>query len=302
MKLLLEYVERTALGIEIWKYPAHNERAREATVEAAQRRGSPGRSIMMVPVPEGEQADLYDVQIVEPGLQGADVLQNVLHSFFGHKMKRYILGQTLSSEADATGLGSGVADAHLATLADIVTWDARSLAETITTDILRPIQLWNFPGSEGVYLKFKFDTESPQAQQKLEAYRAAWEMGAKIKAEDIYQIIGASRPSEDDPDVLFQENQNPMMGGPMGGGLAPGGTFGQNEGLADAEPKDEPEDMRQPETMQMSAEAMMAFIEKHAPKELTKADIARYDTQLGLWDKKEDDDKQSVKRQLANGS
>ncbi len=244
-KLLMEYIERTALGTEIWRYPAHNERAKEATEEAAQRRGSPGRSILMVPVPEGEQADLYNVDIVEPGLQGADVLQNVLHSFFGHKMKRYILGQTLSSEAESTGLGSGVANAHLATLADIVTWDARSLAETITTDILRPLQLWNFPNSHGVYLKFKFDTESPQAQQKLEAYRAAWEMGTKIKSEDIYQIIGASRPSDGDDDVL-DISGGQSMGDPMGG-LPP---------APDAEPMTAVSEFGQPDTMQMSADSV----------------------------------------------
>ena len=246
-KLLMEYIERTALGIEIWRYPAHNERAKNATEEAAQRRGSPGRSILMVPVPEGEQADLYNVDIVEPGLQGADVLQNVLHSFFGHKMKRYILGQTLSSEAEATGMGSGVADAHLATLSDIVTWDARSLAETITTDILRPLQLWNFPESQGIMLKFKFDTESPEAQSRLEAYRAAWEMGAKIKSEDIYQIIGASRPSDDDEDVL-DVNGGGGGGMPMMPGMMPGMMGGESPEGEEAEPELQ-EDARQAEIM-----------------------------------------------------
>jgi hypothetical protein len=206
LKLLMEYLERSALGIEIWRYPAHNKQAKNAAAEAAQRRGAPGRSILMVPVPEGESAALYDVEIVEPGLQGADVLSGILDQFYGHKMKRYMLGQTLTTEADATGLGSGVADAHQATYADIVRFDSLGLAETITADIVRQIQLLNFPGSDGIFLKFSFDTESPQMQFKLDAYRQAWEMGAEIKTDDIFRTLGAARPHEDD-DVL----QNPAF-------------------------------------------------------------------------------------------
>lgn len=206
LKLLLEYIERSALGIEIWRYPAHNKEAQTKTKEAAQRRGAPGRSILMVPIPEGENADLYDVQIVEPGLQGADVLQNVLDRFFGHKIKRYILGQTLTTEADATGIGSGVAAAHQATYADIVRFDSLGLAETITQDVIRTIQLHNFPGSEGIWLKFNFDTESPEMQFKLDAYRQAWEMGAEIKTDDVFKVLGAARPHEDDDKL-----QNPIF-------------------------------------------------------------------------------------------
>ncbi len=88
------------------------------------------------------------------------------------KMKRYILGQTLTSEAEATGLGSGVADAHLATFADIVAYDARNLEETLTEDFVLPIQRWNFPKSDRFYMRFVIDTESPDAEGKLKAIKA----------------------------------------------------------------------------------------------------------------------------------
>jgi len=206
LKLLLEYLERSALGIEIWRYPAHNPQAKQQATDAAQRRGAPGRSILMVPVPEGEAADLYDVQIVEPGLHGADVLQNVLDKYFGHKIKRYILGQTLTTEAGATGMGSGVAQAHQATYADIVRFDSLGLAETITHDIVRVLQLINFPGSHGIWLRFQFDTESPLMEYKLSAYRQAWEMGASIRTDDIFNLLGAAKPHENDETLI-----NPML-------------------------------------------------------------------------------------------
>jgi len=219
LRLLLEYTERSALGIEIWKYPAHNPQAKQATIKAATERGAPGRSTLLVPVMEGEYADMYQVQIVEPGLGGLNELKEVLQTFFGHKIKRYILGQTLTSEAEATGLGSGVADAHMATFHDIVKFDAINLEETITDDLLRPLQMANFPGSQDVYLKFTIDTETDDSQNKMGGYQQAWNMGVKLKAEDIYDIIGASKPTEKDEflqnPAFAQQPSAPMVAGPF---------------------------------------------------------------------------------------
>lgn len=227
LKLMLEYLERSALGIEIWRYPAHNPQAEERTRQAAMDRGSPGRSVLLVPVPEGEQADLYDTQIIEPGLGGLSELKSVLHEFFGHKIKRYVMGQILTSEAEATGLGSGVADAHVATLADIIKFDATNLEESITTDLVAPIQHWNFPGSEQHYLRFVVNTESPDSQRIMDGYQAAYEMGLKLKAEDIYSVIGASKP-EDGDDVVEKPDPAEMGMGGMGGGNSLFGPFSGN--------------------------------------------------------------------------
>ena len=221
MKLLTEYIERSALGIEIWRYPAHNPRAKARAEEAAANRGAPGRSTLLVPVPEGEQADMYGIDIVEPGLGGVNELKDVMKTLYMDRIKRYILGQTLSSEAEATGMGSGVADAHMATFADIVSWDAQNLAETLTYEFLRVIQLLNFPKSHGVMLKFKFNTESSDVEGKLSGFERAYQMGADIKVEDIYSVLGSSRPSESDEvlNIKDQSNEMPMGGdnvGPMG--------------------------------------------------------------------------------------
>ena len=251
LKLLLEYVERSALGIEIWKYPAHDPKAKERTEKAAQERGAPGRSVMLVPIPTGEYGDMYGVQIVEPGLGGISELQSVLQTFFGHKLKRYILGQTLTSEAEATGMGSGVADAHLATFHDIIRFDGLNLEETLTTDLLRPLQQWNFPGTDDVYLRFVIDTESPDAQERIGSYQAAWAMGVKIRSEDIYDALGASPPVDgeeflDNPGLESARINNEaqkqqlaqqamMMQAQMGGGqpqqFVPFPDMGQSSGV-----------------------------------------------------------------------
>ena len=137
--------------------------------------------------------------LIEPGLGGVSTTIDIIRTYFGHKIKRYILGQTLSSESEGGGLGgSGVADAHLATFADIVEYDAKNLEETITTDFLRVLQQANFPKMWRMQPKFRIDTESPDVKGKMAAYKQAYEMGLGIKASEVYDTIGASRPDMDD--------------------------------------------------------------------------------------------------------
>lgn len=156
LSYLMEFLERSALGIEIWSYPSGNAEAEKATRKAAQERIGGGRSIVLVPKPPGDQAQQFGVQHIEPGLGGAEALQSVITDYFSRKIKRYVLGQTLTSESEATGLGSGVARAHQSTFDDVVRYDAQKLAETLTTDLVEPLKTFNFPDAKGVGVRFEF--------------------------------------------------------------------------------------------------------------------------------------------------
>ncbi len=198
LQRVVEYLDRAAFGIEVWPYPAGNPVAKQRASDAAQNAMGGGRTIILAPLPQGEDAELYLPKLIEPGLGGVSTTIDMVKTYWGHKIKRYILGQTLSSEAEATGMGSGVADAHLATLADIVKYDSVNLEESITDDYLRPLQLWNFPASSHVNLFLRIDTEDPDARGKMEGFKNAWDMGLKLKASDVADVIGASMPDPDD--------------------------------------------------------------------------------------------------------
>lgn len=218
---VLNFIERAGFGVEIWRYPAGNDRAKKQAEEAAKKVTSNGRTVLIVPVMPGEDAELWGVEHLEPGFGGVDAAMTIVRDYFGHKIKRYILGQTLTTEADATGLGSGVADAHMATFADIVKYDATNLEETITTDIVRPLQSWNFPRHMQHYIRFVIDTESPDVDRKLEAYNKAYQMGAKLRSEDVLNMIGAGKPNPGD-EVLWIQDQQQRPGGPGDDGGPPG--------------------------------------------------------------------------------
>ncbi len=221
LQRVMEYLDRAAFGIEVWPYQAGNPKAKAETERAAFGAMGGGRTVILAPIPPGDvDADLYMPKLIEPGLGGIAQTIDIIKSYFGHKIKRYILGQTLSSEAESTGMGSSVADAHMATLADILAYDAVNLEETLTKDFLRVLQLWNFRNSGHVKLKFRIDTESDNVVERLNALRQSWEMGLKIKADELYQIVGIAKPDQDDEILVNPKIQMPGM--PASGIPVPG--------------------------------------------------------------------------------
>jgi len=242
--MMLEYIERSAFGFEIWKFPAGNDAAEAATRNAAEERIGGGRNAVLFPVQPGEDAPFYDLEHIEPGMSGVSQVQELLKSYFGWKVKRYILGQVLTSESEATGLGSGVAELHYATYSDIIKYDATNLEESMTLELVEPLQRFNFPESGGIKIKFVIDTEAADNDKKMEAWRGAFDMGLKLNASDVGDLIGASL-AEDQPEYLenpqFQEQPEmggmPGMGGEMPPGMGPDGqpmgtpTSGDSQGM-----------------------------------------------------------------------
>lgn len=74
-----------------------------------------------------------------------------------------IVGQTLSAESKATGLGSGVADLHGEVRRDILESDAMQLAGTITRDLLYPLVALNLGITDPRRApRFAFDCQEPE--------------------------------------------------------------------------------------------------------------------------------------------
>ena len=191
---LMEFIERSAFGIEMWYYPQGNAEAKKAVEDAAVQRVGMGRNIIFVPRPLGEQGMAYGVERIEPSMGGADALREILTDLFGHQIKRYILGQTLTSEAGSTGLGSNLASIHLDTFLQIIRYDATNLEESITRETIAPLVFYNFPSMVNVPIRFKIETEAQDVEGKLQGWRQAYEMGCKLRPSDVMDLVGAKDP------------------------------------------------------------------------------------------------------------
>jgi hypothetical protein len=222
LAFMMQYLERSAGGIEIWEYPSGDTGAKNACMQAAKERSANGRNTLFFPKPLGEDAALFDLKIVEPGFAGIDIVNQLQDKFFGHRIKRYMIGQTLTTEADATGLGSGVADAHKDTLSQIILYDGSNHEETVSEELVRPIQLFNFPETSRWKFKFKLQFQADDSKEKLDGMRNAWEMGARIAEKDVLDAISVSIPTEDDR-ILVNPAMQAGAGGMAGMAGGPGG-------------------------------------------------------------------------------
>ena len=225
LAFLMEYLERSAGGIEVWTYPTGDVKALAKLKEASNERMANGKNVLFFPKPLGDDTSAYNLEIVEPGFAGAEILQNLVQEYFGHRIKRRVLGQTLSSEAAATGLGSGVAEAHMDTLGQIIGFDAENLQDTMTFELVKVIQQINFPETSGWHMQLRLETEEDDALETLQAYQIGWAMGANIPTRDVMKAMGLGVASADE-EVL----SNGTMGG---GGMAPGIVQdGDGDGIA----------------------------------------------------------------------
>lgn len=207
LRWMMEYLERSAFGLDLWFYPEGNSGYLAQAKTAANDRIGPFRNQIFVPVPNDGSGNNYGVQHVETGMAGVTAIQELVTKYFGHRFKRLILGQTLTSESEGGGLGSdGIARVHLGTFKDIVTYDATNLEETITREYVWPLKDFNFPGSSHFRVRFKLETEEIDSDQRLSQIQLAWQMGARISEREVLESVNLTVPGDDDRTLM-----NPQM-------------------------------------------------------------------------------------------
>jgi phage gp29-like protein len=226
LAFLMEFLGRMAGGIQVWKYPSGNPQAREEVQKAAENYNSEAEHVLLVPVPPGDIGQ-YGVEVIDPGFQGIDVIQNLLTNYYSHRVKRYILGQILTSEAEATGMGSGVAELHADTLLQILESDALNHGETMRSDLLMPLiqvnvrrGVWADPGFTP---KFVVETEESDIDAKGRVWGEWADRGLAIKETDLYDLIGAARPNPGDAVFASSKGASGDPGGPPEAGMPPDG-------------------------------------------------------------------------------
>ena len=239
---LMEYIERSASGFEIWYYPSGNEGAREACRRAAEDRVGHSGNIVLVPQMDAGGGPSYQMQRIEPSMGGAQVCMSIVKEFFQHQIKRYILGQTLTTEAGGTGLGSNLATIHLETYLQIIKYDAINLEETLTNDLVDKIRKFNFPQLDEYSLRFRIETDEIDHQDRLNSIRTLYDMGVPISQEQALSAAGMTAPKDDEPiltNPAIESFKQQSQGGGMGGLAGLLGGMGGGDGGDGEQPEEE---------------------------------------------------------------
>lgn len=208
---LLTFVNRAALGVRLWRYPSGNPNWKDAVENAAKNAIANGVADILFPVEPNEYASMYGVEQIEPGISGATMIRELIEGFFLKKIKKYILGQLLTTEAESTGMGSGVAAAHIQTFSDIVRYDSANLSETISRQLIKKLQKCNAPDSMGVQIAYVQETDEPDTQKRLAAIQAVYQMDTPIRVGDLYAMTGITPPEPGDEVVTVSTQQLRQM-------------------------------------------------------------------------------------------
>ena len=134
-----------------------------------------------------------------------------------------ILGQTMSAETKATGIGSGNAQLHREVREDILAADAREIAATITRDLLYPLLALNRGGVDGLRRcpRLVFDTgRSEDIKQYAEALPALVNIGMQIPADWAHDKLRIPRANNDEVVLRAQTGMGEDNGAPQPTGSA----------------------------------------------------------------------------------
>lgn len=224
LALLTDYLQRCATGFTIYYFDASNP-ASAAEVEEYVKSQVGQNAILFPRFRDG--IDGYGVQRIEPGTAGAQLLEALVTGYFDEVMRRYILGQTLTSGTGATGMGSGVADAHSDTLSRIVKFDAVDLQETLTAEFVAVLNKYNCPGNPCP--RFVFDIDTPNAGQTMENATRLYEMGAPINGDELYEVCGLSKPGPNDTVLTKMGDLQPTAMGQLPEGVPAEGVPGPQQ-------------------------------------------------------------------------
>ena len=130
MAQLINMIDRTAHGVTVYRYPVGNPKAHDEMRAVAEQQAHD--NVIVLPT-DPEDPDAYSIEVIPLTTGGLDQLQNLIYNYFNDQLTRFILGQTLSTKSDATGLGSGVADLHHDSLMQVLRYDAESLEDFLGT-------------------------------------------------------------------------------------------------------------------------------------------------------------------------
>lgn len=212
-------IERFGTGFTIVRFPANDVNAEKKVRQLVEEHRAD--NIILFPAQPGDpNYDAYSIERIEPTTAGIELVDGVVHRFFGHQIKRYIVGQTLTSEATGTGMNSNLADVQLGTFMQIVQFDAANLAETETNEVVRPLQIFNEPELSEIQVRMVIESHGDEAEKVINNYKTGWEMGAQIPEKAVQEVLNIPE-AELGERILSKAAVTPMMPGIGGGSGSP---------------------------------------------------------------------------------
>lgn len=184
----VRYAEVFGMPLRIGRYdPAASEEDKQALLRAVMDLGADAAGII---------SKATEIQFVETKVNTGSSPYRELAEYIDRQMSKAVLGQTLTSDVGERG-SYAAARTHDEVRQDLKEADCKALAETLRTDLIRPLVMFNF-GPEALdrlpWIKFHY--EPPEdLRATAEIYGLLVEkVGLPIAAEHVYERFGIPAP------------------------------------------------------------------------------------------------------------
>jgi phage gp29-like protein len=184
LKDWLVFCERYAQPMRVGKFgPGASESERRVLRDAVFNMGSDAAAVI---------SDSTVIELLDSGQKGTAEIYEALASYCDRSISKAVLGQTLTTEhSTGTYAASRV---HDSVRKDLVEADARALAHTLTTQLIRPLVLYNF-GPETPLPRLRFEGARDDDMRGLaETLKTLKEMGIEIPARYVHERFGIPMP------------------------------------------------------------------------------------------------------------
>jgi len=193
---LAEFLEIYGIPVRLGTYPSGaSEKDKLTLLRAVTSIGHNAAGIM----PEGMLMEFKEAA------KGASDPFMAMIQWCEASQSKAILGGTLTTSAQSTGLGSNLGEVHNEVRHDLRDSDARQIAGTLTRDLVWPMVALNIPGiAPHRSPRFEFDTqEGEDLAQYAEAIPKLVEAGAKIPVRWLHERLHIPEPQEGEPVLGF---------------------------------------------------------------------------------------------------
>lgn len=136
-----------------------------------------------------------DIEFVDQkGGSTPNDLWRALAEYVDLQVSKAVLGQTNTTEAQASGLGSGQANVHNDVRGDIERADAKLLAATLNEQLVKPIVMLN-RGARARYPRLKIGRpEAVDVEALTKAVQVLVPLGVEVSADDMREAAGLPVP------------------------------------------------------------------------------------------------------------
>ncbi len=196
---LAEFLEIYGIPLRLGTYPQGASKEEKMTLLRAVT--SIGHSAAGIK-PEGMLIEMLDA-----ANGGSDPFQAMI-GWCEASQSKVILGGTLTTSAESTGLGSNLGNVHNEVRMDLRDSDAKQIAGTLTRDLVWPITSLNISSANPRRApRFMFELEEgEELQVRVERDKTLFDMGYRLNAETVneiygegYEYIGDKDKSEPEP-------------------------------------------------------------------------------------------------------